>query len=113
MNVPLLATLVLREKLLKIKGVYIVMQPLTSIMNDKLQNDVCQVSVLSMAGDMKTSEEDDDDANLSCDLQELLDGRYTVLFGHPGSFDSKLGLHILRELQRMDRLILVFIDEFH
>ena len=74
MNVPLHATLVLREKLQNNKGVCIETQPLTSIMNEKLQNDDCQGAVLSMAGEgeLKTSEDvdnDDDDANLSCDLQ--------------------------------------------
>ena len=116
MNVPLLATLVLREKLKKPKGVAIVTQPLTSIMNQKMTNDVCDVAVLSMAGELRTrtdNDDDEDDASLSCNLQELLDGRYPTLLGHPESFDSKLGQHILRELQRLDSLILVCIDEFH
>ena len=95
MNVPLLAALVLREKIRNPKGVAIVTQPLTSIMQEKMKNDVCQVAVLSMAGELKTSlneeDGDGDNANLSCDLQELLNGRYPVLFGHPESFDSKLG----------------------
>ena len=112
MNVPLLATLVLREKLQNFKGVAIVTQPLSSIMNEKMKNDVCEVAVLSMSGELRTST-DDEDANLSCDLQELLDGKYPVLFGHPESFDSKVGQHVLRELQRLDRLILICIDEFH
>ena len=38
---------------------------------------------------------------------------YPVLFGHPESFDSKLGQYILRELQRLDRLILLTIDELN
>ena len=95
MNVPLLATLVLREKLKNPKSVYIVTQPLTSIMNEKMRNDICKVAVLSMAGDLKTSMDDEDDdvddAKLSCGLQELLAGHFPVLFGHPESFDSKLG----------------------
>ena len=114
MDVPLLAALVLRERLNICKGVAIVTQPLTSIMNEKLHNKICEVATLSMTGTLKTSsKDDDDDASLSCDLEELLGGRYPVLMGHPESFDSNLGQHILRELQKLERLILVCIDEFH
>ena len=114
MNVPLLATLVLRRKLSNPKGVCIVTQPLTSIMNEKVKNEICEAAVLSMSGELSTSTcMEEEDASLSCKLQELYDGLYPVLFGHPESFDSKLGQHILRELQRLDRLILVCIDEFH
>ena len=113
MNVPLLAIKVLRQKLRNFKGVGIVTQPLSSIMNEKIRNDVCKAAVLSMSGELSTSSSCDEDASLSCNLQDLLNGVYPVLFGHPESFDSKLGQHILRELQRLDRLILLTIDEFH
>ena len=116
MNVPLLSTLVLREKLGIPKGVCIVTQPLSSIMNQKMKNDVCPAAVLSMDGGLAVSAvdgEDEDGASLSCNLQDLLNGSYPVLFGHPESFDSKLGQHILRQLQKLDRLILICIDEFH
>ena len=112
MDVPLLAALVLRERLNISKGVAIVTQPLTSIMNEKIRNKICGVATLSMTGTLKTSN-DDDDASLSCDLQDLLDGRFPVLMGHPESFDSDLGQYILRELQKLERLLLVCIDEFH
>ena len=113
MNVPLLATLVLREKLKNPRGVAIVTQPLSSIMNQKIQNDVCGAAVLSMAGELTTSGTYVEDASLSCDLDDLLSGSFPVIFGHPESFDSKLGQHILRELQKLDRLILICLDEFH
>ena len=113
MNVPLLATLVLREKLKNPQGVAIVTQPLSSIMNQKIQNDVCGAAVLSMAGELTTSGTYIEDASLSCDLDDLLSGSFPVIFGHPESFDSKLGQHILRELQKLDRLILICLDEFH
>ena len=113
MNVPLLATLVLREKLKNPRGVAIVTQPLSSIMNQKIQNDVCGAAVLSMAGELTTSGTYIEDASLSCDLDDLLSGSFPVIFGHPESFDSKLGQHILRELQKLDRLILICLDEFH
>ena len=113
MDVPLLATLVLREILGISKGVAIVTQPLTSIMNQKIKNQICDVAVLSMSGELKGSSGRNEDADLSCDVSDLLSGKFPVLLGHPESFESPLGQSILRELQRLDRLILVCIDEFH
>ena len=116
MDVPLLSVLVMREKLNNDKGVCVITQPLTSIINSKLDNKIFKVASLSMTGSLKVStrdEETNEDASLSCDLEDLLEGRYPALMGHPESFDSSLGQHILRELQRLDRLILVCIDEFH
>ena len=80
-----------------------------------MKNDVCPAAVLSMDGGLTASGADgeDDGASLSCNLQDLLQGSYPVLFGHPESFDSKLGQYILRQLQKLDRLILICIDEFH
>ena len=112
MDVPLLSALVLRERLGIKKGVAIITQPLTAIMNQKVNNKICQVAVLSMTGQLKTSDTEDD-ADLSCSVSEILDGKYPVLLGHPESFDSPTGQHILRELQRHDRLLMVCIDEFH
>ena len=113
LNVPLWATLVLRQKLKNFKGVGIITQPLSSIMKEKKNNSICEAAVLSMTGELTTSSEGEEGANLSCDLDDLLNGKYVILFGHPESFDSKLGQHILRELQRLDRIILIGIDEFH
>ena len=53
--------MVLREKLKTPKGVCIVTQPLTSIINEKKRNYICKVAVLSMARDLKTSIDDEDD----------------------------------------------------
>ena len=113
MDVPLLATLVLRERLGISKGVAIVTQPLTSIMNQKINNQICDVAVLSMSGELKGSSGRNEDADLSCEVSDLLEGKFPVLLGHPESFESPLGQSILRELQRLDRLVLVCIDEFH
>ena len=112
MDVPFLSALVLREKLGNRKGMAIVTQPLSSIMNSKKVNKICDVAVLSMAGTLSTSSSEGD-AGLSCDVADLLDGRYPVLLGHPESFDSALGQHILRELQKREMLVLVCVDEFH
>ena len=114
MNIPLLATLVLRLKLNNSKGVCIVTQPLTSIMKEKRVNPICEAAVLSMSGDISTSSIDNEnEATLSCDIARLLSGDYPVLFAHPESFDTKLGQFILRELQKRGMLLLICIDEFH
>ena len=115
MDIPLLSILVLKKKLKMPKGVVIITQPLTSIMNEKLSNKICKVAVLSMSGKLKTSASgnEEDETNLSCDLEDLLDGKYDALFGHPESFASKLGMFILKELQRRGLLLLVCIDEVH
>ena len=113
MNVPLLATLVLREKLNNPYGVALITQPLTSIMREKISNEVCGAAVLSMKGELTTSEYDVENASLSCDLEDLLSGVFPVIFGHSESFDSPLGQHILRELQKLKRVILICVDEVH
>ena len=113
MDVPLLSGLVLRRKLGISKGVVIVTQPLSSIMNQKLQNKICDAAVLTMAGQVKTSTNTDEEAELSCELEDLFGGKFPVLIGHPESFDSSMGRCILKELLRLGMLILVCIDEFH
>ena len=102
MNVPLLATLVLRKILNKPKGVCIVTQPLSCIMKQKINNDVCPIAILSMAGELvsgsslddgslTTSQTDDEDGSLTCALNDLLDGEIPALFCHPESLSTKLG----------------------
>ena len=112
MDVPLLSVLVLREKLKNKRGVAIVTQPLTSIMNEKMANKICDVAVLSMSGNLRTKS-GEENSDLSCNVDDLLEGRFPVLLGHPESFDTPLGQHILRELQRREMLLLVCVDEFH
>ena len=112
MNVPLLATLVLRKALNKPKGVCIVTQPLSCIMKQKMENDVCKIAILSMAGEFVT-ESSEDDGSLTCQVNDLLDGSIPALFCHPESLSTKLGQFILRELKRREMLILICIDEVH
>ena len=72
MDVPLLSALVMRERLGNMKGVTIITQPLSSIMNQKMNNKICEVAVLSMTGQLRTSSGRDEDADLSCDVSDLL-----------------------------------------
>ena len=112
MNVALLATLVLRQVLDIPNGITIVTLPLSSIMVDKLVNDICDAAVMSMSGDMTTNSEDND-AILSVSIEDLLSGKYPVLFTHPEGLDTKLGQYLLRQLQKNGMLICICLDEFH
>lgn len=113
MNVPLLATLVLREKLGIPNGVAIITQPLSTIMNEKLKNDVCKAALLSMSGEVSGDDGMGVDATLSVDIEDLFKGVYPVIFSHPESWDTPLGQHILHKFLKMGILLLICLDEFH
>jgi hypothetical protein len=112
MTVPLLSSLVLRKTMAEPRGVTIMTQPLTGLMLEQLKNPVCPVAVLSMAGELTVGDEEGG-GKLNCSLEALLAGEYPVLLGHPESFSSPLGQHILGELQSRDRILQVVIDEVH
>ena len=80
MNVVLIGIHALREKMGNNKGVAIVTQPLTAIMNNKLKNKIAKTAVLSMRGKLKNDgTELEDDVELSCLEEEVLDGHYPSL----------------------------------
>jgi superfamily II DNA helicase RecQ len=112
MTVPLLSSLILRRTMSKPRGVTIITQPLTGLMLEQLKNPVCKVAVLSMDGNLTVGAEEER-GKLNCSLDALLDGEFPVLVGHPESFSSPMGQHILRELQSRDRIIQIVIDEVH
>ena len=115
MDVALKGSLVMREMEKEAKGVTIVVQPLTSLMNEKMMNPIAKVAVLSMAQELTCVEEDEggEKAVLSCTMADLLGGSFPVLIGHPESFDTPLGQAILSALQKANLLLLIVIDEFH
>jgi len=96
-------------------SVVLVGLPLTSIMSDQLSNPLCPVAVLSMKGKIKSSGsyEAMGDANLSSSLEEIIDGKFPLLFGHPESFVSDPGQTILRKLKQLKRIRGLIVDEFH
>ena len=108
MTVPLLASLVIRRTQNKPKGVTIITQPLTGLMLEQLDNPVCPVAILSMYGELSTAE-----GKLSCEMEEVLEGKYSAVIGHPESFATPLGRRLLTSLQRSNNLAMVVIDEFH
>ena len=114
MNVVLIGIHALREKMGNNKGVAIVTQPLTAIMNNKLKNKIAKTAVLSMRGKLKNDgTELEDDVELSCLEEEVLEGHYPVLIGHPESWGSARGQQLLLELKKREMILLIAIDEFH
>jgi superfamily II DNA helicase RecQ len=119
MTVPLLGALLARRTQCRPKGVTLITQPLTGLMLEQLNNPICPVAVLSMAGEItigassSTGGDMAEQARLSCTMDDLLEGRFPVIIGHPESFATPLGQLILRELQRRDQILQVVIDEFH
>ena len=79
MNVILLGILGLRKIFANNKGVAIVTQPLSSIMNEKLKNPIVNAAVLTMRGKLKKDESDE--AELSCLEQDVMDGKFPVIIG--------------------------------
>ena len=67
-------------------------------------------AVLTMTGKLKHSE---DEAVLSSPEEEVLNGTFPVLIGHPESWGSDRGQVLLRELQSRNMIQLNFIDEMH
>jgi superfamily II DNA helicase RecQ len=116
MTVPLLSALLARRTQGQPKGVTIITQPLTGLMLEQLSNPICEAAVLSMAGEVTIGAApgaDEERARLSCTMDDLLEGKFPVIIGHPESFATPLGQRILRELQRRDRILQIVIDEFH
>jgi len=111
MNVILMGILGLRKIFANKKGVAVVTQPLTAIMNQKLKNSIVRTAVLTMRGKLKKDESDE--TELSCIEQEVLDGKFPVIIGHPESWGSARGQRLLLEMKKMEMILLIAIDEFH
>jgi hypothetical protein len=115
MDIALKGSLLMREVDQQPGGVTIVVQPLTTLMHEKMTNQIANVAVLSMAQQLTVMAEDsaDNSAVLSCTLEQLVSGRYSVLIGHPESFATPFGQQILRKLRELDLLLALVLDEFH
>ena len=115
LDVALKGSLVMRITEKEPKGLTIVLQPLSSLQNEKLSNQIADVAVLSMGQNISVLGEDVEGkrAVLSCTLELLLSGKYSVLLAHPESFATPLGQQILVALQRSNLLLMIVIDEVH
>ena len=82
-------------------------------MNEKLKNPLVKTAVLTMRGKLKMGEANDEDVELSCLEEEVLDGKFPVLIGHPESWGSARGQKLLLEMKKKNMILLIAIDEFH
>ena len=114
MDVATKGSLVMRKVMGEPKGLLVMVQPLTSLMVEKMKGKIGKIAVLSMGAEMTMmGEEEGDKVALSCTLEELLSGSITLLIGHPESFATPRGREIMARLQALDRVLGVVVDEFH
>ena len=66
MNIVLIGILCLRKMMKDDKGIAVVTQPLTSIMENKLKSEIANVAVLSMRGSLKSKRDEEKEVELSC-----------------------------------------------
>ena len=62
------------------RGIAIVTQPLSAIMNEKMKNKDVRTAVLTMTGKLK-NDDGEDDAELDCLENDVLEGHYPVVIG--------------------------------
>ena len=95
------------------RGVTLLVQPLTGLQKEVALK--ANAAVLSMAQELTVMGENEfgEKAELSCSLEDLLAGKYSVLIAHPESFVTALGQQLLAELQARNLILMVVLDEFH
>lgn len=76
---------------------------------EQLEIPWARAAVLTMSGQVTIGGEGD--AQLLGCVEDLLAGKYTVLVGHPESFQTAEGQRILNEMARLDRILMVVVDE--
>ena len=112
-SVVQLGTLVLRKIMKTDTGVSVGTEPLTIIMEEKMRDKTFPTAVVTMSGQIKQSVEDKGEAVLSTPEEDILQGNFPILLGHPESWSHKVGQDLLRKLQKNNQVILSFLDELH
>ena len=70
-------------------GVSVGTQPLSIIMEEKMNDKSCTpTAVLTMDGQLKRNSGDQDEATLSSPEEDVLNGAFPCLIGHPESWSS-------------------------
>ena len=96
-------------------GVVLHLVPYNSIILDKVKNPWLPTGFIMMGG--KTGKEEggneEGDVQSNFTLQDLEEGKLSVLVCHPESLLSKQGEEILKCLLRSNLLLAVMVDEFH
>ena len=114
MIVALLSILVLQRKLHKPDGVGVGTMPLSSIIQEKIQDSYIPTGTISMHGGLKSSNErEDEDIILSSPIEDFKNGNLKCLIGHAESWLSSTAGEILDSLQEKQLIIFNFLDEAH
>ena len=114
MIINYLAILVLQKVFDIPTGVGIGCQPLTSIMEEKLNTSYISTGVISMKGDLKAVDEEKDEAvTLSASLDEFKTGKIKCIIGHPESWVTGVARDVLDSLQQKGLIVFSFLDEAH
>ena len=85
--------------------------PLTLIILEQLDNKFCPVLTMSMAGQVMGL--DDQGQAVAVSREEVLSGKYLVLFCQPEGTATDQGQKLLRSLSRGDHVRGLFVDEVH
>ena len=91
-------------------GVGIGCQPLSAIMEEKLDSET--TGIISMKGDLKSGE-GNDDVKLSASIEQFKNGNITCIIGHPESWVTSTAGEILDSLQQNGKILFTFLDEAH
>ena len=70
-------------------GVSVGTQPLSILMEEKMNDKLVPTAVLTMQGQLKRTLDGDGEASLSSPEDEVLAGLFPVLLGHPESWSSE------------------------
>ena len=109
----LLGSILMRKVFEEPNGVSVGTQPLSLIMEEKINNGIVPTAVLSMGGQIKKELDDTGEASLSSPEESILRGAYPVLIGHPESWGNCVGQKLLKNLQQRNLVLFNFIDELH
>ena len=104
-------TLVLRKVFEKPKGVGLVNQPLSALMEEKLKNPVIKTGLITMKGDLKISD-NSEEAVLTEPEEHFLTGDIGLILGHPESWITNTAKNIIEALRREELIIFSCVDEF-
>ena len=108
-----LGILLLRKIFGVTNGVAVGTQPLSLIMEEKVRSTVVPTAVVTMQGQIKQHLDERGEAQLSSPKEDLLQGKFPLLIGHPESWSNPVGQELLRNLQEKGMVLFNFVDEMH
>ena len=111
--VVLLGSLLMSKVFGTSEGVSVGTQPLSLIMEDKINNGVVPTAVITMSGQIKNEMENTGEASLSTPEQSILQGLYPCVIGHPESWANSVGQKLLKNLNQRGLVLFTFVDELH